>query len=35
MTNWALESAARRGLVETFKAVLSVVVDIAFDLRWN
>ena len=35
MTNWALESVARRGLVETFKAVLSVVVDIAFDLRYG
>jgi predicted RNA methylase len=33
--NWALESVARRGLVETFKAALSVVVDIGFDLRYG
>jgi len=35
MTNWALESAARRGLVETVKAALRVVGDIGFDLRYG
>src|SRR6516162_1729715 len=33
--NWVLESVARRGLIETFKAVLSVVADIGFDLRYG
>jgi len=33
--NWASRSVKRRGLVQTLKVAVSVIIDLVFDLRYG